>query len=124
MPKINMMPGALPVLPQGSAPASSNPKERMRQACQEFESLFIYKLLERMRATVPQEGYLHSAQEDVYQAICDQQVATALARSGGIGLGEMLYRQLSRQQTGAAEPQEAATEPTYRGCQGADKAGR
>lgn len=88
----------LPVLPPGSPPASAEPKERLRQACQEFEAMFIYKLLERMRATVPQEGFLHNAQEDVYQAICDQQVAAALARGKGIGLADMLLRQLSRQE--------------------------
>ena len=88
------IPSLLP-LPGGGPPVSADPEVRLKRLCQDFESLFLYKLMERMRATIPQEGYLHSAQEDIYNAICDQQVALALARSGGIGLGRLLYEQLS-----------------------------
>jgi len=101
MPSATTATPLLPVLPTGSPPRAAAPQQRLRQACQDFESLFVYKLLEQLRATIPQEGYLHGAQEDVYQTICDQQVAIALAKSGGIGLGEMLWRQLS---SPAAQP--------------------
>ena len=104
---------ALPPLPPGGPPVGATRSERLRRACQDFESLFVYKLLEQMRATVPQDGYLHSRQEDIYNSICDQQVAMALARSGGIGLGEMLYRQLedAAAQAAAAPADEARAAP-------------
>jgi flagellar protein FlgJ len=112
MPNMSI-PVALPGLPPPSGlPAGGTSADRLRRACQDFESLFIYKLLEQMRATVPQEGYIHSGQEDVYSAVCDQQVAVALARSGGIGLAELLYRQLA-----ATRPAPAASESQTSGPQ-------
>ncbi|MFO7594829.1 MAG: peptidase M23, partial [Desulfocurvibacter africanus] len=38
-------------------------KAKLREATQDFEAIFIGKLWEQMRNTVPKEGYLHSKQE-------------------------------------------------------------
>jgi flagellar protein FlgJ len=113
---------ALPLLPQDSPKAGGTPEQKLKRTCQDFEALFIYKLLERMRATVPKEGYLHSAQEDVYQSICDQQVATALSRGKGMGLGEVLYRQLSGQGRPLPRPAAATTTKEPGGQDGGSEA--
>ncbi len=104
MPEVSP-PALLPLLPGGDSPAAGgSPQRRLKAACQDFESIFIYKLLEQMRSTIPQEGYLHGSGEGVYNAICDQQVAQALAKGRGIGLAEMLYRQLSQKAAAAGQP--------------------
>lgn len=69
--------------------------EKLRQACEGFESIFIQKMWEQMRGTVPKEGYLHSREEEMYQSMFDQEFAKKMASAGGIGLGDMLYEQLS-----------------------------
>ena len=74
-------------------PGPTNEK-KLRKACTDFETVFIGKLWEQMRATVPKDGYLSSPQSDMYRSIFDHDFAEKLANDGGIGLGDMLYGQL------------------------------
>lgn len=69
-------------------------QQRLRKACNDFEAVFISKLWEQMRATVPKDGLLHSQQEDMYQSMFDRDFAEKMASDGGIGLGDMMYAQL------------------------------
>ncbi|WP_300707824.1 rod-binding protein [uncultured Desulfovibrio sp.] len=72
-------------------------KERkLREACQGFESIFIQKMWQQMRATLPQGGLLHSRDEKMWQDMYDQELAKSMASAGGIGLADMMYEQLSR----------------------------
>ncbi|MDP3426334.1 MAG: rod-binding protein [Humidesulfovibrio sp.] len=68
--------------------------KKLREACTNFEAVFISKLWEQMRATVPKGGYLNSPQEDMYRSMFDRDFSEKLAKDGGIGLGDMLYGQL------------------------------
>lgn len=69
-------------------------EQKLRKACTDFEAVFISKMWEQMRATVPKEGYLHSPQEDMYRSMFDRDFAEKMASDGGIGLGDMMYAQL------------------------------
>ncbi|MDR1124684.1 MAG: rod-binding protein [Deltaproteobacteria bacterium] len=73
-----------------------DPKEKLREACQGFETIFIQKMWDQMRKNVPKEGYLHSKQESMYQSMYDHEFSRKMAEAGGIGLGDMLYEQLSQ----------------------------
>jgi flagellar protein FlgJ len=75
------------------APGKTKDK-KLREACTNFEAVFISKLWEQMRATVPKGGYLNSPQEDMYRSMFDRDFSEKLAKDGGIGLGDMLYGQL------------------------------
>ncbi len=70
--------------------------QELREATKGFESIFIAKLWQQMRATVPNEGYLHSKEEEMYLSMFDKDMAEKMADAGGIGLGEMLYRHLKK----------------------------
>ncbi len=70
--------------------------QKLREACEGFESVFIQKLWEQMRKNVPKEGYLHSKDEETYQSMFDQEFAKKMASAGGIGLADMLYEQLNQ----------------------------
>ena len=78
------------------APGASKEK-KLREACTKFEAVFIGKLWEQMRATVPKNGYLNSPQEDMYRSMFDRDFSEKMAKDGGIGLGDMLYGQLKGQ---------------------------
>jgi flagellar protein FlgJ len=72
-------------------------EEELRKACADFESLFIYQLLKSMRKTIPEGGFLSNKNSwsDACTMMFDQKVAEDLAdRGGGLGLQDMLYRQL------------------------------
>lgn len=71
-------------------------EKKLREATKGFESVFINKLWQQMRKTVPKEGYLHSKNEEMYLSMFDQALSEKLADAGGIGLGDMLYEQLKQ----------------------------
>ncbi|MCM0755208.1 rod-binding protein [Desulfovibrio aminophilus] len=71
-------------------------EKQLRKACRNFEAVFMGKLWEQMRATVPKEGYLHSPQEDAYLSMFDQAFSEKMADSGGIGLADLLYGNLKQ----------------------------
>ncbi|THB70662.1 MAG: hypothetical protein D6E12_02410 [Desulfovibrio sp.] len=68
--------------------------EELRETCRGFEALFMNKLWQEMRNTVPQDGYLHSQEEQFYVSLFDEELSNKMADAGGIGLADMLYRQL------------------------------
>ena len=67
---------------------------KLREACQGFESVFISKLFSQMRATVPKDGLLRGQYEDQYYSMFDKAMCDKMAEAGGIGLADMMYRQL------------------------------
>ena len=70
----------------------------LHEVCQEFESVLIAHLLKTMRNTVPKSDVMprESLCEDIYRSMMDEALANAVARGSGVGLAEILYRQLSR----------------------------
>lgn len=76
---------------------SAGKQEKLRDACEGFEAIFLQKMWEQMRKTVPKEGYLHSKDEESYQSLFDIELCKKMASAGGIGLADMLYGQLSQQ---------------------------
>ena len=107
-------------------------ERKLKQACQDFEAIFLSKIWQQMRNTVPKEGYLHSKQEDFYMSMFDHELSRKMSRSGGIGLTKMLYTQLKEQlaaqakKTGGAAPEtvpvNAAGQPVSPGIPLAPKA--
>jgi Rod binding domain-containing protein len=78
------------------APGKSK-NAKLREACEGFESVFLQKMWEQMRKTVPKEGFLHSKDEETYQSLFDVELCKKMASAGGIGLADMLYEQLAQQ---------------------------
>jgi len=68
---------------------------QLKEACKDFEAIFISKIWKEMRNSVPKEGYLHSKQEEKYLSMFDKDFSEKMASDGGIGLADMLYDQLS-----------------------------
>jgi flagellar protein FlgJ len=70
---------------------------KLKQACADFESIFIYYMLKSMRKSLPQNGLLDNSQEQkVYKSMADQAMSENIARGRGMGLGELLYDQLKQ----------------------------
>jgi peptidoglycan hydrolase FlgJ len=72
-------------------------EEKLKKACADFESIFIYTMLQKMRNTIPESGLLPKMTgKSVYNAMIDQKVAEDLSTNGGFGLQKMLYDQISK----------------------------
>lgn len=82
--------------------AGSQDRQALSQVAKQFESLFLEMVMKDMRSTVPEGGLLDSSQVKAWQSMHDQQLAINL--SGGLGIAEMLERQLGR-----GDPPEAAS---------------
>lgn len=70
--------------------------KKLREACEGFESVFIQKMWQEMRNTLPKNGLLQSRDERFWQDMYDQELAKSMTSAGGIGLADMMYEQLSR----------------------------
>ena len=80
--------------------AAQKSPEALREAARQFESLFTTMMLKSMRDASPKDSLFGSDQQDFYQDMFDQQLAVQLSKGKGLGLSDMLVRQLM--QGGAA----------------------
>jgi flagellar protein FlgJ len=64
------------------------------QVAKQFESLFIAQMLKSMRAASGGNGLLDSNKSLFYRDMYDQQVATEMAKSRGVGMAAVIERQL------------------------------
>jgi len=80
--------------------ARDNPNQSLKQVASQFESVFMNMMLKSMRDTVGQDGAMDSDASRAYTGMLDQQLAQALSSSsggsGGLGLADMIVKQLSR----------------------------
>ncbi|KNH23294.1 flagellar rod assembly protein FlgJ [Pseudomonas syringae] len=87
-----------------------NSDANMRKVAQEFESLFLGEMLKSMRSATEalgQDNPLNTPAAKQYQEMYDQQLAVSMSREGGgIGLADVLMRQMSKNKPMA--PGEAA----------------
>ena len=68
---------------------------KLREAANDFEAIFIQQMLKTMRKTSFESDLLPKSEgEKVFQSILDEQYAQISAKSGSLGLGEMIYHQL------------------------------
>ncbi|HLU77804.1 MAG TPA: flagellar assembly peptidoglycan hydrolase FlgJ [Burkholderiales bacterium] len=75
--------------------ARQSPDRALRQAAQQFEAVFMNMLLKSMRDTLPQDGPFSSDTTRMYTGMLDQQMAQKFAEGEGLGLADMLVKQLS-----------------------------
>jgi flagellar protein FlgJ len=78
------------------AQARDNSEETLREVAGQFEALFIQMVLKSMRDANLAEGLLDSQHSRTYQSMYDKQIAIDLSKQQGLGLADMMVRQLSR----------------------------
>jgi len=71
----------------------------MKEAATQFEAMFINMMMKSMRDATPQEGMTDNQQTKTFTTMLDQQTSQNLAKRG-VGLADVLVRQLSANQMG------------------------
>ena len=72
-------------------------RARLREASATLEGVFLHQLFQAMRATIPEGGALtRSEGEQMFTGMLDEQLSQLTAARSTRGLGEAIYRQLSR----------------------------
>jgi peptidoglycan hydrolase FlgJ len=79
--------------------AKAGSPEALKGAATQFESMFIGMMMKSMRDATPQDGMLDSQESKTFTGMLDQQMSQKLAKRG-IGLADVLVRQLTVQQKG------------------------
>lgn len=71
---------------------------QIRRAAVEMESFFINQMFQALRNTVPErEGiFARSNAEKIFQDMLDEETANNLAQSGGIGIADIIYADMTR----------------------------
>jgi len=72
-----------------------NSEKDIEKVSRDFESIFLNKLLSSMRKTVPKSGLLDSFATDMFQSMMDEEMSKEMAKNKGMGMGEMIYNDLS-----------------------------
>ena len=85
----------LPPSPQGEKDGERG-KDDIKKAAKEFESYFIYYMLKEMRKTIPADSLFGGGRgEEIYRSFQDEELAKSMVESGGIGLSDIIIRDLS-----------------------------
>jgi flagellar protein FlgJ len=75
--------------------------EKLYKVCVEFESLFIKQMLDAMRKSVEKSDFLHGGMaENIFEDMLYDEYSMLMAKNSGFGLSDMVYRQLSAQDSG------------------------
>lgn len=80
--------------------AKAGSPEALKTAATQFEAMFINMMMKSMRDATPQEGMLDNQQSKMFTSMLDQQMSQNMARRG-VGLAEVLIRQLGQQSMNA-----------------------
>lgn len=78
------------------AGAAHSDPTALRQVAQQFESLFARMMIKSMRAAVGRDPIFGSDQAQTYQGMYDDQLSLELTKGKGLGLADMLMRQLQQ----------------------------
>ncbi|MBI5889469.1 MAG: flagellar assembly peptidoglycan hydrolase FlgJ [Nitrosomonadales bacterium] len=88
--------------------AKQSPEQALKLAAQQFETVFLNMMLKSMREATPQDGIFDSEQTRMFTGMLDQQLAQSMATSRGVGLAEVMVKQLSRTQAAEMPANEPA----------------
>ncbi len=78
--------------------AAGGERQALRKAAEQFEAHFLQETLKAMRQTIVKSELTESDSADLYEDLMDKEVAQQMARRGGVGLADMLERQLIQRQ--------------------------
>lgn len=85
---------------------SQGDQEKLKQACNDFEGIFMNMMFKEMRASVQKTELTPSdSGRDIFEGMLDEELMNNASKSGGIGLSKMLYKQLSTQMKEAYTPE-------------------
>ncbi len=78
--------------------AAGGERQALRKAAEQFEAHFLQETLKAMRQTIVKSELTESDSADLYEDLMDKEVAQQMARRVGVGLANMLEKQLIQRQ--------------------------
>jgi len=82
---------------EASKAKSAAADKKLKAACEGFEEMFLDLMYSKMRETVPEDSLFgQSNGEKTMQSMLDSEMTKHMAKAGGIGLGDMIYKQMKK----------------------------
>ncbi|MDC7241667.1 MAG: rod-binding protein [Spirochaetales bacterium] len=82
----------------GAASANNAEMAKLKQACEDFEAIFIKQMLDSMKKTINKsELTKKNMGEDIFEDMLYDEYAKKMSSTAGLGVGDMMFQQLSRQ---------------------------
>lgn len=80
-------------LETGSVPTDD---AKLRETCEEFEAVMVQLMFKAMRGSEAKDGLIEKDMaSEVYRDLFDGEVARELAHKQSMGLGQLIYQQLT-----------------------------
>jgi peptidoglycan hydrolase FlgJ len=122
--------GDFSALEQLKGSAKRDEATAVRQVAQQFESVFARMMIKSMRDAIGKDPIFGSDQAQLYQGMFDDQLSLELTRGRGLGLADVLVRQLQHSAatggaasaTGTADGPKSVSGPARAGAGGAASA--
>lgn len=89
--------------------AHDNSPEAIRGVAKQFEAIFLNMMLKSMRDATPSDGPLDNEQSRTFTTMLDQQLSQNIVNKG-VGLADVLVRQLNKIQTGKTDIENTPSE--------------
>ena len=71
--------------------------KKLKKACSDLEAIFVNMMFKQMRNTVQKSDLIDGGSaEEMYEDMLFDKYAEEVSKGKGTGLGDMLYRQLSK----------------------------
>ncbi|HED2319592.1 TPA: flagellar assembly peptidoglycan hydrolase FlgJ [Citrobacter freundii] len=87
------------------AKAGQDPAANIRPVARQVEGMFVQMMLKSMRQALPKDGVFSSDSTRLYTSMYDQQIAQQMTAGKGLGLAEMMVKQMTE---GQAQPADDA----------------
>ncbi len=98
--------------------AKDNSPEAIKAVAKQFEAIFMNMMLKSMREATPQDNPFDSEQSRTFTSMLDQQLSSNLATKG-LGLADILAKQLSKTSQTASSAMEQAVKNVGEGLENA-----
>jgi len=85
-------------LAQLKGDAARDPSQAIRKTAEQFEAYFIQQMMKTMRESIEKSDLVDGGNMDMYQDLMDKEVSLSMAKRGGMGMADMLERQMHQAQ--------------------------
>ena len=94
------------------ARAAKDPQAALKDAAKEFETLFLDMMMKSMRTAAAGKSMFDNNATRTFTGLLDHEFSRKLADHGGVGLADVLLKQLSKLAHSTPEPDSGAVKKT------------
>ena len=87
-------------------PARGKSNKELITVAKQFESVFIHQLLKSMRSSVQKSSLFDSHASKMFESLHDEEMSKLMSEQKGIGLADVIYRDLARLESKINKQQE------------------